>query len=304
MGQRPGAIDRFWKIFLRFLWIFLNKSAIIKQMSEPLFSIITINYNNKAGLKKTMDSVLEQEFQDYEYIIIDGGSSDGSRELIESYLADPKCKKRVSFWSSEPDTGIYNAMNKGIARAKGAFVNLLNSGDAFCKNVLAQLAPIAKENFGKILYGAVNFYEGGKFVLTLGRSADGLPQNMIAHQSCFVPLELYKKHGPYDESYKITSDYEKFLRFYANKEEFIFTNLIIADYDNEGISAKKNDLVLQENRRAREKYGFYVQPKKPLIKPLLHFLLPGACFWLAKFLLKPFRPQQAQSQSVSSAALM
>lgn len=76
-------------------------------------SIITINYNNREGLKKTIESVLSQTFTDYEYIIIDGGSTDGSRELIEQY------QSHLSFWCSEPDKGIYNAMNKGIAKARG-----------------------------------------------------------------------------------------------------------------------------------------------------------------------------------------
>ena len=88
-------------------------------------SIITINYNNLAGLQRTIDSVVCQTWHDYEWIIIDGGSSDGSKELIEQY------QEYITYWCSEPDKGIYNAMNKGIDHAHGDYLIFMNSGDAF-----------------------------------------------------------------------------------------------------------------------------------------------------------------------------
>ena len=231
-------------------------------MSNPLFSIITINYNDKAGLLKTMTSVLNQDFQDYEYIIIDGGSSDGSKELIESYLEKPEYKSHITFWCSEPDKGIYNAMNKGLSHATGQFINMMNSGDALCENILTKLAPIAEQHKNEILYGAVNLIENEKFVMAFGRCAETLPQNMIAHQSCFVPNDIYKKYGFYDESFKIVSDYEKFLCFFKNNEKFFYTNLIIADYNNEGISTSNLEEVDKENIIIRKKYGYYIEPSK------------------------------------------
>ena len=86
-------------------------------------SIITINYNNREGLKRTIESVVNQTFTDFEWILIDGGSTDGSKELIEQY------SNRFSYWVSEPDNGIYNAMNKGLRAAKGDYLQFLNSGD-------------------------------------------------------------------------------------------------------------------------------------------------------------------------------
>lgn len=232
-----------------------------------LISIITINYNNAEGLKKTIDSVRAQTFSDYEHIIVDGGSTDGSVGVIETALQDADYAKHVSWWCSEKDGGIYNAMNKGIAHASGDFINMMNSGDCFAKDVLAPLALIANENPDKILYGAVNIFENGKFIMAFGRSAEGLPQNMIAHQSCFVPASIYKKYGSYDESFKIASDYEKFLCFYKNNETFLYTNLIIADYDNTGVSSSNVDLVLAEDEKARKKYGYYVAPtRKQIVK--------------------------------------
>ena len=100
-------------------------------MSMKTFSIITINYNNKDGLLKTIESVLCQTYKDFEFIVIDGGSTDGSREIIEKYAG------HIDYWVSEPDKGIYNAMNKGIKVAHGDYLNFMNSGDYFYnENVL------------------------------------------------------------------------------------------------------------------------------------------------------------------------
>ena len=99
------------------------------------YSIITINYNNKDGLKKTIESVINQSCKDFEYIIIDGGSTDGSVDVIRQY-AD-----RINYWISEPDKGVYNAMNKGVAQAHGEYLNFMNSGDCFSDNsVLENIA--------------------------------------------------------------------------------------------------------------------------------------------------------------------
>ena len=89
------------------------------------YSIITVNYNNKDGLKKTIESVIHQSYRDFEYIIIDGGSTDGSAELLKEY------SDKITYWVSEPDKGIYNGMNKGIAKATGDYLNFMNSGDCF-----------------------------------------------------------------------------------------------------------------------------------------------------------------------------
>lgn len=90
---------------------------------KTILSIITINYNNKNGVQKTIDSVLSQSFEDYEWIVIDGGSNDGSKELLEKY------QEHFAYWCSEPDNGIYNAINKGLSHTTGDYIQFLNSGD-------------------------------------------------------------------------------------------------------------------------------------------------------------------------------
>ena len=105
------------------------------------YSIITINYNNRDGLEMTINSVLEQTYKDFEYIIIDGGSTDGSLEVIKKHAA------QIDYWVSEPDNGIYNAMNKGIRKATGDYLNFMNSGDTYhTSSVLGDIANLDSES--------------------------------------------------------------------------------------------------------------------------------------------------------------
>lgn len=226
-----------------------------------LFSIITINYNDAAGLKETMASVLSQSGVDFEYIIIDGGSTDGSVDVIKSFLKNDEYAKKISYWVSEPDKGIYNAMNKGLKHATGDFVAMMNSGDSYLPGILKEVANIAKNNKDSVLYGVVKYFENGKFVGVGGKSAEELPKGMIPHQTCFVPLKYHKQYGDYDESFKIIADYDMFLRLYKNKVPFFFTDMIIANYDCGGISSTSKKIYI-EDLRIKKKYDFCVKLTK------------------------------------------
>ncbi|GGP05327.1 glycosyl transferase [Cloacibacterium rupense] len=170
-------------------------------------SIITINYNNFEGLKKTFDSVFNQTFQDFEYIVIDGGSTDGSKELIEFN------KDKISYWVSEPDKGIYNAMNKGIKVAKGEYLLFLNSGDYFYEQT------VLKDNF--FLFNDFDIIYFRSIIKKLdGTLKTGYVPNKLSfsfffnsslnHQSILHKKSLFEKYGYYDEELEIVSDW-KFL---------------------------------------------------------------------------------------------
>ena len=103
------------------------------------FSIITVNYNNKEGLRNTIESVIHQTYRDFEYIVIDGGSTDGSVDILKKY------DQQINYWVSEKDSGIYNAMNKGISKAHGEYLNFMNSGDCFY--ALDNLERVAKYQY-------------------------------------------------------------------------------------------------------------------------------------------------------------
>lgn len=169
------------------------------------YSVITINFNNRDGLLKTIESVVGQTCKDFEYIVIDGGSTDGSRELIESY------DKEITYWISEPDKGIFNAMNKGIAQAVGDYLIFMNSGDYFYdSNVLETVLPHLTAD---ILQGSsYNKAKGCFYYCTDG--ADTM-RNMYAsglnHQACFIRRSLFDG-CLYDENYRIISDWLFFIR--------------------------------------------------------------------------------------------
>ncbi len=165
--------------------------------TPPRFSIVTINLNNRAGLEKTVQSVIKQECADYEYIIIDGGSSDGSAEIIKKY------QNSLSYWVSERDTGIYNAMNKGLKQAHGEYVCFLNSGDCFYSPQV--LADMHRE-------GTVSDVLCGRVITVGGPSGKASPPwknntlyfiiKNFCHQAAFMRTRLCHKHQ-FDETYKI-----------------------------------------------------------------------------------------------------
>ena len=169
-------------------------------------SIITVNYNNLSGLCKTMESVLCQTYDDVEYIVIDGGSTDGSRELIETH------KKRLAFWCSESDGGIYNAMNKGIAKASGEYCLFLNAGDYLSnKNILNDI--FCKELHADLLIGRqFHINEHGKCSKSPKLHANEFNikfflSSTLPHQATFIKRELINEIGGYDEEYRVSADW-------------------------------------------------------------------------------------------------
>ncbi len=162
-------------------------------------SIITVNLNNRDGLQKTIDSVVSQTFRDFEWIVIDGGSTDGSKELIEQY-AD-----HFAYWVSEPDKGIYNAMNKGIKVAKGEYLQFLNSGDwLWEKNTLNKI--FSKKHDEDILFGDCIEADGTRSVFPEKFDTLFLYRGNINHQSSFIKAILFQNEL-YSEKYKVASDW-------------------------------------------------------------------------------------------------
>lgn len=199
-------------------------------------SIITINLNNRNGLQKTIDSVVSQSFKDFEWIVIDGGSSDGSRELIERYA------EHFAYWVSEPDSGVYNAMNKGIREAKGEYLLFLNSGD-FLISAEGLSQVFSEERVADIINARCTVSEGGKQVwvspflqhLTLKTLYTiGLP-----HQSTFIKRSLFDWFGLYREDFKYNSDiafWYKSILFGGATTQGV--DVVLTDYNVEGISSK------------------------------------------------------------------
>ncbi len=168
------------------------------------FSIITVNYNNKEGLRKTIESVIHQSFRDFEYIIIDGGSTDGSADVLKEYDA------LVDYWVSEPDKGIYNAMNKGIAQAKGDYLNFMNSGDCFYETDILEKVSNYKYDADFIVGRDYHYNEEKELGhASIQPSRITMIHFFVAtldHQSSFIRRELFD-NSPYDETHRLVSDW-------------------------------------------------------------------------------------------------
>ncbi len=198
------------------------------------YSIITINLNNAAGLESTIKSVISQSCTDYEYIIIDGSSADGSVDVIKKY------EERISQWISEEDSGIYNAMNKGIKLANGEFLLFLNSGDYFFNNQVLENVKSKLIGVNGIYYGNLVLidnkgrleYLNAENKLTLWHFC----KSTVWHPSTFIRKQLFEKYGLYDESLKIAADYDFFLKaFCINRTQFKYIDKFISVFNTEGI---------------------------------------------------------------------
>ena len=207
-------------------------------------SIITVNLNNRDGLKKTIDSVVSQTFRDYEWIVIDGGSTDGSKELIEQYA------EHFAYWVSEPDKGIYNAMNKGIKVAKGEYLQFLNSGDWLVDETALERC-FSHNLVADVLYGDLYLYDNGlkrEIVYPEALTLKVFYRSSLCHQSSFIRRELFND-GLYNEGYKIVSDWEFFLRQALNNKSFKHINEFVTCYDLGGISSTNEELLRAERKK-------------------------------------------------------
>ncbi len=208
-------------------------------------SIITINYNNVEGLRKTIESVVNQTYSDFEYIIIDGASTDGSVDIIKQF-AD-----KISYWVSEPDKGIYNAMNKGILKANGEYLLFLNSGDwLYGDNVLKVVFKEYRDE--DLIYGDAILIDNKKiierFIYPECLTAFYLFNWMICHQSIFHKKMLFDKRN-YNEQYKIVADWEFLIQaIICNNCTFIKINEIIVYNDATGISSNENAAIEERNK--------------------------------------------------------
>lgn len=217
-------------------------------------SIITINYNDKVGLQKTFDSVFNQTNKNFEYLVIDGNSNDGSKELIEENVS------KINFWISEKDTGVYNAMNKGIKAAKGEYLIFMNSGDSFYNHEVIEKTNQLIDGNSDIYYGNALFIsENEKKEVVYNKKIDFnfFRKNNFCHQATFIKKQLFETSFYYSENLKIVSDWEFFIfQVCKNNAKIKHLNLLIANYDLTGMSSvdQNKKLILEERNLVYQKY--------------------------------------------------
>ncbi|MBL4663077.1 MAG: glycosyltransferase [Flavobacteriaceae bacterium] len=231
-------------------------------MKQPFLSIITINYNDALGLERTISSVLEQRYTDFEFIVIDGDSKDGSVDVIKKY------EEKFAYWVSEPDSGIYNAMNKGIAASKGEFLLFLNGGDLLTSNTALQNFISHPSFQGDIIYGDYKF-EKGKKVYPDTLYPAYFMKTSLPHQSTFFRKNVFEQLGNYDESYRMGGDRDFFIRAYLSGQfEFVHVPCFSAFFNLDGISnneAHQKQKKEEDERMFKANYGvLYDDCKKQL----------------------------------------
>lgn len=220
-------------------------------------SIITINRNNVAGLEKTMRSVAAQTYKEFEYIVVDGASTDGSVEVIEKLEAEFVHLK----WVSEPDSGIYNAMNKGIRMATGDYIQILNSADCLATDDVIERMSAELERQGRpsILYGNMVkcFPDGHKMVDKCFAGQEitmlGMFTGTLNHDPAYIRRELFEKYGYYDESLKIVSDWKWYLQaiiMVGEKPQYVDFDVTL--FDMTGISETNKELDKTERKQVLE----------------------------------------------------
>lgn len=237
-------------------------------------SIITINYNNRAGLQRTIDSVICQTWKDYEWIVIDGGSKDGSKELIEQY------QQHFAYWCSEPDKGVYNAMNKGVVHAHGDYLIFMNSGDAFYDGSVLEEIYSLNSSADIITGQIVSLDKLQQLHQFCGSLFMQLYETTLPHQGTFIRRDLLIKY-PYDEKLKIVSDWKFWLQAIVwGGAKVERTDIIVAKFDTTGISSCKDSTSLSRYVDEREKV------KKEFFPPMLRDELEEySCIRISPFVI-------------------
>lgn len=210
-------------------------------MKRPLISIITVVYNACSTFEATIKSVLSQKGDLFEYWIIDGGSTDGSIDIIRKY------ENQLAGWISEPDKGIFDAMNKGVDRVKGDWLFFLGADDLLCEGILSKVSSYLQPNL-KVVYGNVMLDNGHIMRSRIGLRC--LFENRLHHQSAFYHRDLFDEFR-YNQKFRICADYELTLRIYLQKQPTKYIPYIIAIFASGGNS---NELTSEDVNNIRGLY--------------------------------------------------
>ena len=220
---------------------------------KPLVSIITVVFNGVNTIERTIKSVLSQSYTNIEYIIIDGGSNDGTTDVIATY------KKHLSKYISEKDDGITYAMNKGICHATGDIIGLINADDWLEEDAIKEVVKFYIENPVAVLYGDMRVHINSKnYYIEKVPSVLNLKKGMVLnHPSVFVPASLYEKHGTFNVKYKIVFDWELVLRFKLSGVKFVKIDEILSNFSVGGVSTLRAKQLIEEMHQIRKENSLY-----------------------------------------------
>ena len=208
-------------------------------MNTPIITIVTVSLNAVNEIEKTILSVLNQTYTDIEYIVIDGGSTDGTKDIIHKY------QHRIAHYISEPDRGIYDAMNKGVDLATGKWINFMNAGDCFASETVVAEMMIEGDTNCDVLFGNTILIRDNYQVISKGQlNAEDFPK--LGHQSVFIRTGLMKK-SRFDLKYKISADFDFLYRIFKAGYIFYYKDVNVVLYDMTGLSATHRALLYREH---------------------------------------------------------
>lgn len=230
----------------------------MESVSGPLVSVITVCYNSETHIAEAMESVLAQSYPHVEYIVVDGGSTDSTMDIVRSFAE--RFGERLT-WASEPDDGIYDAMNKGIALCSGELIGLLNSDDAYLPDAVERIvAAFRAEPDAGAIFGDVEVVSQDGSSLRTEVAATPAPGSLplrmpMCHQSLFVARRVYDELGSFDTAYRILADYEHVLRMLRAGERFVHVPGVVARFREGGACSADTARSNAERERIRVAYG-------------------------------------------------
>lgn len=212
---------------------------------NPLISIITVSLNSKDTIERTITSVINQTYKNIEYIVIDGGSSDGTIDIIKKY------QDKISYWISEKDNGISDAFNKGIKKANGKIIGIINSDDWYQEDAIDTIVNLSKEKEADFYIGALNYWNKNKLKFTIYPDKNykykiSFRMPHLNHPASFITKKTYEKIGLFNLRYKYAMDYDLFLRLHLNKKKGAFTKKIICNMSLGGTANLNNKKAYKE----------------------------------------------------------
>jgi glycosyltransferase involved in cell wall biosynthesis len=215
-----------------------------------LISVVTVVLNGRDKIEKTIAGVSGQGFKNVQHIVIDGGSTDGTIEKLK------KLRKHIDYCVSEPDRGISDAFNKGIAQAKGNLIGILNAGDWYEPNALQMVAEAHRAHpEAEVLCGGLRFWERGEPTIVAYSNPSLLEkETSVYHPAVFITRSTYEKHGLYDEGFHLAMDYELLFRFKRRGAHFLPVPAVLANMSLDGVSYRHWYVGLREVRAARSRY--------------------------------------------------
>lgn len=244
-------------------------------MNKPLITIITVCFNAISSIEKTILSVINQTYPNIEYIIIDGSSTDGTIDVIKKY------DDKITYWISEPDKGIYDAMNKGIDLAKGEWINFMNCGDTFYSKFIIENLIKRINSDSDIIYGDTSIQTAiGKYIKSASIVSERNYMPFV-HQSSFVKTFILKNEM-FDTNFKICADRNFFYQSFKKKFKFQYVKLVISNFEAEASFSSNNLIKLEREKGIIEgktnnitwQIAFFIFTLKIKIKQFVKKILP------------------------------